>query len=134
MKGMKGMKLSLMFVSLLTALLIMTGCDTSSKLPRSIQTTEGTSVQQPVSPKGEIKFDSGRYNGQIDSNSIEIKLSGVPEGIEPQAFRLSESIKETFDTYQFKTGDTLKFSYSVNEHGQNIISELTILSRVSNNS
>lgn len=126
---MKGMKLSLIFISVLVTLFAITGCNDSAKPTSSIQTTEGNSVQQQSSLETNVKTDSGRYNGQIDSNSIEIKISGVPEGMEPQAFRLSEPIKEMFDTYKLNVGDTIKLNYSVNEHGQNIILELTVLTR-----
>lgn len=121
------MKLSLMFISVLVILLAITGCNDSAKPTSSIQTTEGNSVQQQSSLETNVKTDSGRYNGQIDSNSIEIKISGVPGGMEPQAFRLSELIKEKFNTYKLNVGDAIRFNYIVNEHGQNIILELTVL-------
>ncbi|MDD4347072.1 MAG: hypothetical protein PHZ11_09365 [Desulfitobacteriaceae bacterium] len=85
--------------------------------------------QQQDSNKTKVKTDSGRYNGQIDSNSIEIKISGLPEEMEPHAFRLSEPIKERFNDYKLNTGDTIKFNYIVNEYGQTIITDLTILNR-----
>ncbi|MGI6119894.1 MAG: hypothetical protein ACOYIB_04865 [Desulfosporosinus sp.] len=85
--------------------------------------------QQPDSNETKVKTDSGRYNGQIDSNSIEIKISGVPDKMEPRVFRLSEPLKEKFNEYKLNSGDTIKFNYIVNEYGQTIITDLTILNR-----
>lgn len=125
------MKLSLRFVPVLVALLVIPGCSGSSNPTSSIQTNESNMGHQQVSIELKVKVGTGRYNGQIDSNSIEIKLSGAPE---PQAFRFSEPIRAIFDTYKLNVGDTVKVNYLVNEHGQNIILELAILSRISNNS
>ena len=125
------MKLSLRFVSVLVALITISGCNASSNPTSSIQTNESNISQQQVSIELKVKTGTGRYNGQIDSNSIEIKLSGVPA---PQAFRFSDPIRENFDTLKLNAGDTVKVNYLVNEHGQNIILELTILSRISKTS
>lgn len=124
-------KLFLKFILVLLAFLIITGCRGTSNPTSSIQTNESNLGQQQVSIELKVKVGTGRYNGQIDSNSIEIKLSGTPE---PQAFRFNEPIRAKFDTYKLNVGDTVKVNYLVNEYGQNIILELTILSRISNNS
>jgi hypothetical protein len=83
----------------------------------------------PISPDWNLssKKDSGRYVGQIDNNSIEIKISGVPDTIAAKAFRLSEEVKVKFNNYGLKTGDQIRFTYSLNEHGQGVITEITKL-------
>lgn len=60
-----------------------------------------------VGAKGEkIRTDAGTYVGQIDNNSIEIKVDG-----EPKAFQLGERIKENFEQLGLKTDDRVVFSY-----------------------
>ncbi len=95
---------------------------------RSLIIQKSAPPQDPIETK--FKTDTGRYNGQIDSSSIEVKISGVPETMPPQVLRLSESVKEKFDTFKLTIGDTIKFNYIVNEFGQKIISEIAILSRI----
>lgn len=130
------MKLTLKVILILMALFVITGCS-NSPTPNNTQTPPVTSDQQPMSDQlsdqANVKTDSGRYNGQIDANSIEIKISGVPDEIDPEVFRLSKTIKAEFNTYKLNTGDTLKFDYLVNEHGQKVITKLEVLNRSSQN-
>lgn len=80
--------------------------------------------EEPTDPEGPeeaadgVKQDSGTYLGQIDSHSIEIRISGVPEVMDPKAFQLSGKVQEEFESYGLETGDQVKFSYTVKEHGQ----------------
>ncbi|MEW6662495.1 MAG: protease complex subunit PrcB family protein [Bacillota bacterium] len=76
------------------------------------------------------KQDSGTYIGQIDNNSIEIKVSGVQDPKEAhRAFRLSEEVKSTFDSYKLNTGDEVLFTYTVNEHNQQVITKIDKIKR-----
>lgn len=84
--------------------------------PEQTSDSEETSNSQPNNnntseDQGEVKIDSGRYVGQIDSNSIEIKISGVPDEIAARAFQLSDEVKEKFQEYGFKEGDEVIFDY-----------------------
>lgn len=64
-------------------------------------------IVELVGAKGEkIRTDAGTYVGQIDANSIEIKIDG-----EPKAFRLSERVKENFEQIGLNTDDRVVFSY-----------------------
>ncbi|MFZ7104941.1 MAG: hypothetical protein ACOWWO_20065 [Peptococcaceae bacterium] len=63
----------------------------------------------PVTP--ETKVANGEYLGQIDSNSIEIKISGESEETPAQAFRLAEDVKQNFTDYGLNTGDEVCFTY-----------------------
>jgi spore germination protein GerM len=73
------------------------------------------------------KTDSGRYVGQIDINSIEIKISGVPESQDPKVFRLGDEVRSKFDAYDLKNGEVIKFNYQVNAHGQSVITQISKL-------
>lgn len=73
----------------------------------------------------EEKQGFGVYTGQIDSNSIEIKVSGTKAPKDDyRAFRFSEEIKNKFDSLQLNTGDEVLFTYTVNEHNQQILTSI----------
>lgn len=71
------------------------------------------------------KTDSGRYVGQIDNNSIEVKISGVPDTQSPRVFRLDEAAKSQLASLNLKTNDNVKFNYYLNAYGQSIITQIT---------
>ncbi|MCR4442308.1 MAG: protease complex subunit PrcB family protein [Peptococcaceae bacterium] len=49
---------------------------------------------------------SGEYVGQIDANSVEIKIQGVP-----RAFRLSDPLRTYFESNEVKTGTPVTIKY-----------------------
>lgn len=131
------MKLRLKFVGVLIALLVTAGC--SNGLPTSannnqVPTIIGDQKELPSSDLTTIKTETGRFTGQIDANSIEINSSKLQEEMIPQVYRLSESIKATFDTFKLKPQDTVQLNYQLNEVGQKVIVDLQILNRASQNS
>lgn len=77
----------------------------------------------------ELKTDSGRYTGQIDNNSIEIKISGTPDKVDARAFQLGAEIKEKFAALDLKTNEDIKFKYYVDQYGRSVITEIEPLSR-----
>lgn len=83
--------------------------------------TDVNSSKESDNESSDVKTDSGRYVGQIDSSSIEIKISGVPDEKAARAFRLSDDVKESFSDYKLESGDVIRFNYFVNEHNQNVI-------------
>jgi len=73
-----------------------------------------------VGAKGEkIRTDAGTYVGQIDANSIEIKING-----EAKAFQLSERLKENFEQIGLKTDDRVVFSYIPRANEQMMIIDI----------
>jgi len=73
----------------------------------------------------ELLQDTGAYVGQIDSNSVEIEISGVPKETAAKAFRLDESIKEGFEEkHGLQTGDKVSFTYFVDEYQRNVLKEI----------
>ncbi len=69
----------------------------------------------------EYTIDSGRYAGQIDSDFIEIQITGVPEEIPPRVFKLGEEVQDHFAALGLETGDVIKFYYITDESGQDLI-------------
>ncbi len=72
----------------------------------------------------ENKKDSGTYVGRIDNNSIEIKISGVPEENAHRAFQLSEELKENLDSLGIHEGDAVLFAYTTNDQVRPVIIEI----------
>jgi hypothetical protein len=74
--------------------------------------------------RSDVQTDSGRFAGRIDMMSIEVRVSGVPEEIDPHCFRLSDTMSARFDSFGLEEGDTFLFRYEVNEWGQKVIVEI----------
>ena len=62
------------------------------------------------------------YNGQIDSNSIEVKT--VNDTQEYRVFRFSEDFKDTFDGYSLENGNFIFVEYEIDATGAKIIHSL----------
>ena len=72
----------------------------------------------------DLKVDTGDYQGQIDSNIIEITISGVSEEKATRAFMLSDELKDEFENIQLSIGETIKFRYYIDEYERNVIVEI----------
>ncbi|MGI6686486.1 MAG: hypothetical protein ACOX47_13635 [Bacillota bacterium] len=66
-----------------------------------------------------IRTDCGTYVGQIDNNSIEIKVDG-----EAKAYQLSERVKENFEQIGLKADDKVVFSYVPRANEQMMIIDI----------
>ena len=106
---------------------MLTGCSTNSEAVLNNENIEQEQTQNEgqnedqTETQNETKTDSGRYQGQADSNFIEIKISGVPDEKATRVFMLSEEVKEVFEQLQLKESDEIKFNYFQNKHEQLII-------------
>jgi hypothetical protein len=76
--------------------------------------------------KGKIKAEEakidivkGEYVGQIDGNSIEVKING-----EATALYFSPEISDTFSSKKLKSKDKVTLSFYKNKNGQNILSAI----------
>ena len=73
----------------------------------------------------DFKIDAGQYTGQIDSNSIEVRIVGIqPEEEAFKAFRLSEEIKENFDSYSLNENDFIILKYKIDNNGVGVIYDI----------
>ncbi len=139
-------KKSLILTIIFIFMLVMAGCGSNNsnnsgeegntqeqveEEERSSQEQEGeeeiNSQRQTDESTQEVKEDSGTYVGRIDSNFIEIKISGVPEEKAAKSFMLSQEMKEEFESYGFNEGDPVHFTYKVNEHGNNLLQSIEII-------
>lgn len=113
----------LSFVLLMGLITVCIGCEAVQPQAQDASTNPGLQSSQNNDQK-EKKIDSGRYVGRIDNNSIEIKISGVPDEMAAQAYRLSDNIRDVFDNYQLQEGDPIKVEYQENEYGQKVITAI----------
>ena len=85
-------------------------------------------IVEMVGAKGEkIRTDCGTYVGQIDNNSIEIKVDG-----EAKAFQLSDRVKENFAQLGLQTDDKVVFSYVPRGNEQMMIIDIKKLEEKTN--
>ncbi|MDD2433471.1 MAG: hypothetical protein PHX01_07280 [Clostridia bacterium] len=80
--------------------------------------------EEPAAPPTEVQTETGKFLGQIDSNSIEIEVNDEAEKTQIQAFQLSEEIKENFSDYNLSPNDKISFSYQTPAEGRPIITEI----------
>ena len=71
-----------------------------------------------------LKIDTGRYQGQLDSNFIEVALSGVQDPTIFKVFKLSETLKDNFNGLELIEGDLIKISYIKDENSKDAIVSL----------
>jgi hypothetical protein len=69
-----------------------------------------------LSTDEKVISESGVYTGQIDNNSIEIKINGTA-----MAFRFTDASKASFEQLKLKEMDNVTVYYFKNSEGQNII-------------
>lgn len=102
------------------------------EMQRSQNKYEYASPSDTLSDKAEsgkklerdLKVDTGDYQGQIDSNIIEITISGIPEEKATRAFMLSDELKDEFENIQLSIGESIKFRYYIDEYERNVIVEI----------
>lgn len=114
---------------LILCLSLFPGCSKEKNEPAQDPPAQtGTETNTPSGSPGsdpQPKTDSGHYQGQIDSNSIEIKIGGVPDNMAYRAFQLSEPLKENFESYGFKANEEVLFKYTENEGERPVIIEIS---------
>jgi len=71
-----------------------------------------------------VRTDSGRFVGQIDANSVEIRVSGVPNAIAPSAFQLSEKLKVELPKYGLKKDEEVMYQYVLRENQRPVLLEI----------
>ena len=69
--------------------------------------------------------DTGSYVGLIDANSVEIKISGVPDEQAAKAFQLDAAIAENFEeNFNLQSGDEVKVTYFVDQFDRAILTQI----------
>jgi hypothetical protein len=87
-----------------------------SEAQSSGKTTSDSSVK--TEPNSNVKTARGTYTGQIDGNSIEIRING-----KPAAYRVSQKLFEVID--KLNEDDAVEIKYTQNEFGQLILDSIS---------
>lgn len=93
----------------------MVGC-AGAKNPGTGNEVKPKSSESQQAKGSEQSGVVGQYVGQIDNNSVEIKIDG-----EPKAFRTDGL---NIDLNAFQPNEWVKISYTQNQHGQLIINSI----------
>ena len=130
---------TLMAGMLISFTTVADGTNTPSSSSSENQTTKDTTTQkEPDTQTGTmdsntsptIKTDSGSYVGQADNNSIEIRISGVQDNkLAFRVFKISEEVRQTFESLSLKTDDGIKFSYYEQAIGQPVLTKIEKISK-----
>jgi hypothetical protein len=75
-------------------------------------------------PAAEFQTDSGRFMGQIEDNSIEIKISGVPDEIPGRLYRLTAEARDHLDRLGLEVEEVIIFHYLPDEDYEGLIFDL----------
>lgn len=95
-------------------------------------TNSKTAGLPSVQQNNEKKTDSGSYVGFADSNSIEIRISGIQdEKLAFRVFKVTEDIKQQINKLGLKKDDQVKITYYEQQAGQPVISSIEKLSNTS---
>lgn len=88
-------------------------------------------IEEEIPEKGDLQAemltDSGTYQGQVDSNFIEIAISGVPEENGAKVFMLSDVLKDRFEDLGLDGGEAIRFQYYIDDNEQNVVEEIELL-------
>lgn len=137
--GEDKMSIHIRLLSLLSALLLFSalavGCNLFNKDGKTTpqnqtqsedQTQNGqdTTIQNPEDAETNTsQTGTGVYQGQIDSNSVEIEVNKGTEKV-PTAFQLSEELKRELAETDLGTGDKVTFTYETSREGQPLLTEI----------
>jgi len=101
--------------------------DSDNTIPAEDNTTPTENITSPTEgdDSSDIRTDTGSYIGQADSNSIEIKISGIADGNYTfRVFQISEGIKQTFESLSLETNEQVLVNYYEHANGQNILTNI----------
>ena len=76
-------------------------------------------------PAAEYQTDSGRFMGHIEDNSIEIKISGVPDEIPGRLYRLTAEARDHLDRLGLEAEEVIIFHYLPDEDFEGLIFDLS---------
>lgn len=102
--------------------------ETETDTSETVEPTEEP-AEETEEPEVQYQTGTGKYVGQIDNNSIEIEVNGLPKEEAARAFMLSEEVRASFEALNLDTSEGVTFEFYVNANGQSIV---TKIDRISN--
>lgn len=124
---MKKTGIVFLMLIMVLSLVSLTGCFNSNgdkDIYEIVDPNNSTGQSQQETPQNEVEIGTGTYIGQIDSNSVEIHISGVPEDMASRAFRFSQELRDVFDQQGIKDNTSVKFEYYVNSQDQWVLEKI----------
>ena len=134
------MKKTVLFLSLVLIISVLFTACTNPFLPSEKDTPTPTQqsaetpspsiepTQNPDSDEGEgsqeLKVIEGEYQGQADSNFVEVKLKNNEGEESYKVFMLSETIKDSFDQLGLNEKDWITITYYINKDGHWVITKI----------
>ncbi|OQB13375.1 MAG: hypothetical protein BWY15_01839 [Firmicutes bacterium ADurb.Bin193] len=106
-------------VSVAVVIMLMTGCTAQETVAPPPEPVSTASSPQETNEEG--LFATGVYTGQIDNNSIEIKINGRTEDNGYRAFALSEGVRASFDRMELNPNEPVKIRYLEREGQQPLL-------------
>ena len=106
------------------------GTDITSEQEESSEAS--TQKPQEIAPSiPEVEYDTrtdtGRFAGYQNGKHIKILISGVPESIAEKTFLVDDVVRTKIEKIDLKEDDVVKFEYYIDEDGENVIVEISIL-------
>lgn len=92
----------------------LVGCNNEKEMTHKKTPIEATKVSSEVVYESEELYESGIYNGRVDSTSIEITVNNITS-----VFRISDEVSSTVN--DLKDGSDIGFSYMQNKDGQLVL-------------
>lgn len=134
-------KFIISIIILFILLAFATGCKNTLNVNETVSSGDKVYQEEPHSPEEDeetasatdketslqLSTGTGTYKGQIDSNFIEIEISGAPTEEEVVVFMLSDELKEKFHIAEPKPDEEIIFEYYINENNQKVIVDIKSL-------
>lgn len=79
---------------------------------------------QDNSKKIELKKDTGRLDEITEDGIMKIKISGVPDEMEPKEFKIDDKIKDSINSMDIKKGMEIIFTYYLDEEEKPVVVEV----------
>lgn len=118
------LKLMAIIISLICVISVVGCTNDASNTPEPQSTSASAGAAG-----GEQSNVTGMFTGQIDNNSIEIKLDSLPEESAYRAFAFTDAAKKQFEQLKLSPGEDVSITYREREGMQPLIEGIKRLAK-----
>ncbi len=79
---------------------------------------------QDNSKKKELKKDTGKLDEITDDGIMRVKITGVPDNMEPKEFKIDDKVMESINGMEIKKGTEIIFTYYLDEEEKPVVVEV----------